>query len=161
MLYYRIGDKRELYRRVVLRGQKSFKKAIAGAISRSKDAPETVNAVLAGIAANAAQHRDVPSIILREIAGSGETMPDDGKKGIKDLMSIIRTIVTMGIEEGSFRKVDPTVLHFLLIGAVFSLSLTGELRSEISPEVPGPVTPEEVARTLSSIILKGIMKRGN
>ncbi len=159
MLYYRIGDKEELYRRVVLRGQKGMHDALLKAIEATNTAPETVAAMLTGVAENAAENRLTPSIILREIAGNGKTLPKEGLQGIRKFMDTIRSMVTMGVEEGSFRSVDPVTLQFLVTGAVFTLSLTAEMRQQLNPENPGPVTPAEIAEALGDIIYSGIVRR--
>jgi len=159
MLYYRIGDKEELYRRVILRGQKGMHDAMLKAIEATHTAPETVAAMLAGVTRNATENRLTPSIMLREIAGNGKTLPDEGLQGMRKFMNTIRSMVTMGVEEGSFRSVDPVTLQFLVTGAVFTLSLTAEMRQRLSPENPGPVTPTEIAEALGDIIYNGIVRR--
>ncbi|MCD6588161.1 MAG: TetR/AcrR family transcriptional regulator, partial [Candidatus Fermentibacteraceae bacterium] len=159
MLYYRIGDKEELYRRVILRGQKGMHDAMLKAIEATRTAPETVAAMLAGVTRNATENRLTPSIMLREIAGNGKTLPDEGLQGMRKFMNTIRSMVTMGVEEGSFRSVDPVTLQFLVTGAVFTLSLTAEMRQRLSPENPGPVTPTEIAEALGDIIYNGIVRR--
>jgi AcrR family transcriptional regulator len=160
MLYYRVGDKEELYRRVVLRGQKSMHDAMMNAISATSTAPETVSAMLAGVAENATQNRLTPSIILREIAGNGKTLPEEGLQGIRKFMDTIRAMVTMGVEEGTFRNVDPVTLQFLVTGAVFTLTLTAEMRQQLNPDSPGPVTSKQIADTLEDIISHGILRKG-
>jgi AcrR family transcriptional regulator len=160
MLYYRVGDKEELYRRVVLRGQKGMHDAMMNAISATSTAPETVSAMLAGVTQNATQNRLTPSIILREIAGNGKTLPEEGLQGIRKFMDTIRAMVTMGVEEGTFRNVDPVTLQFLVTGAVFTLTLTAEMRQQLNPDSPGPVTSKQIADTLEDIISNGILRKG-
>lgn len=161
MLYYRVGDKEELYRRVVLRGQQGFQNAIMKAVESTNTAPDTAASILKGIAENAAANRLVPSIILREIAGNGKTLPEEGRAGIKKFMHTIRSMVTMGIEEGTFRNIDPTALQFMVTGAIFTLSLTSEMRRELNPDNPGPVTPDQITESIRDILLHGILKNGD
>lgn len=160
MLYYRVGDKEELYRRVVLRGQQGFQKAIMKAMTASSTAPETLSRILAGVAENVACDRLIPSIILRELAGRARTLPKEGMDGVKGFMATVRSIVTMGVEEGSFRNIDPVVLQFLVIGGVFTLSLTGEMRKELNPDNPGPLDSREISTAILDILAHGILKEG-
>lgn len=160
MLYYRVGDKEELYRRVVLRGQAGFQSAIMNAVTTSTTATETMANILAGITQNASENRLIPSIILREISGNAKNLPDEGRNGIKKFMDAIRSIVTMGVEEGTFRDIDPAALQFMIIGAIFTLSLTTDLRQKINPRNPGPVSTEQITESIKDILLHGILKEG-
>ncbi len=160
-LYYRVGDKEELYRRVVLRGQAVFHNAVIQAIENSETATETVTNILKEIANNALENILIPSIILREIAGNAKTLPQEGLDGLKKFMDTTRAIVTMGIEDGVFRDVDPTALQFMITGAIFSLSLTSRMRVLVNSDNPGPITPDQIAVSISDILLNGLLKEGN
>lgn len=160
MLYYRVGDKEELYRRVVLRGQTGFQTAILKAINNSTAATETMSNIITGIVANAVVNKLIPSIILREISGNAETLSEEARNGIKTFMNTIKAMVTMGIEEGTFRNVDPVALHFMVTCAIFALSLTTDLRRSINPGNPGPLTAEQIAESIKDILMHGILKEG-
>ncbi len=160
MLYYRVGDKKELYRRVVLNGQKSIQTAIMNALSTSNTAPDAIVAILKGITENVAENRLIPSIILREISGSGKTLPEEALKGISKFMGTIKSVVKMGIEEGTFRDIDSITLQFIITSAIFTMSLTTQLRQNINPENPGPLTAETITDSINDILLNGILKEG-
>ena len=160
MLYYRVGDKEELYRRVILRGQKGFQDAMLEAMGSTSTARDTIAAILKGITENAANNKLIPSIILREMAGNAGTLPEEGREGIKRFMDTVRSMVTMGIEEGTFRNVDPIALQFMVTGAVFTLSLTTDIRQKINPDNPGPILPNQITESIKDILLHGILKEG-
>ncbi|HOP27080.1 MAG TPA: TetR/AcrR family transcriptional regulator [Candidatus Sabulitectum sp.] len=160
MLYYRVGDKEELYRRVVLKGQKTFTDSVDRAISSASGPEEGIAGIVEAIAANAAESRLVPSIILREIAGGGSTLPPEGMAGIGRLMETVRNLVNDGAEKGFFRRVDPAALQFMVMGAVFTLSLTADMRKTISPDAPGPLTADEIASSICGILFQGIFPGG-
>lgn len=160
MLYYRVGDKEELYRRVVIRGQKTFIDSVDSAISGSSGPEEGIACIVRAIAANAGESRLVPSIILREIAGGGSTLPPEGMAGIGRLMGTVRTLVEEGGKKGVLRKLDPAALQFMVMGAVFTLSLTAEMRKAASPDAPGPLTADEIASSIHGILSKGIYAGG-
>lgn len=160
MLYYRVGDKEELYRRVVLRGQASIQSAILKAIESTNTAPDTIASILKGITENATGNRLMPSIILRELAGNAKTLPEHGREGLKKFLNTVRSMVTMGVEEGTFRNIDPTALQFMVTGAIFTLSLTREMRQELNPDNPGPISAEQITESVKDILLHGILKEG-
>lgn len=160
MLYYRIGHKEELYRRVVLRGQAGFQNAILEGLQNSPDAPEAVKSILSNVSEKATENRLVPSIILREIAGNAKTLPAEGAEGMQKFMQTIKSVVTCGIDDGVFRNIDPVALQFMVTGAIFTLSLTREMRTKINPENAGPITAEEITKSITDILLHGILKEG-
>lgn len=160
MLYYRVGDKEELYRRVVLRGQEYFTHSVKSALKEAKGPEDAVAGIIEAIAKNAGENRLVPSIILREIAGGGATLPDEGLDGIGRLMEVVQCLVKEGMEKGVFRKIDPRALQFMVMGAVFTLSLTGDMRRRIAPGSPGPLTPGEIAESVGNILTGGILRGG-
>ncbi|MEA3266487.1 MAG: hypothetical protein U9P42_06030 [Candidatus Fermentibacteria bacterium] len=102
----------------------------------------------------------MPSIILRELAGNAKTLPEQGREGVRKLLSAVRSMVTMGVEEGTFRDIDPTALQFMITGTVFTLSLTGEMRQELNPDNPGPLSAEQITESIIDILLHGILKEG-
>ena len=160
MLYYRVGDKEELYRRVILRGQASIRNAVMNAISTSTKAPDTIEAILRGISDIASENRLIPSVILRELAGNAQTLPETGRGNISKFLDMIRSMVARGVEEGTFRNIDPTALQFMVTGAVFTLSLTTDLRRNINPLNPGPLTADQITETIKDILMHGILKEG-
>jgi TetR/AcrR family transcriptional regulator len=160
MLYYRVGDKRELYRRVVLRAQEKFRGAFREALAASAGAGETLALLLRGVARHAFSDPLVPSIILRELAGRGQTLPSDAREGISEFMTSLRSIVRRGVEEGTLRQVDPIALQFMVMGSLFTLSLSAALRSALNPVDPGPLTHVEASDALLDIITTGVQAKG-
>ena len=161
MLYYRVGDKEELYRRVVLRGQAGFQTAILKAMESTSTAPETMASILKGITENAAENKLMPSIILRELAGNAKTFPEQGREGLKAFLKTIRSMVTMGVEEGAFRDIDSTALELMVTGAIFTHSLTREMRQKLNPNDPGPISTEQITESIKDILLHGILNEGD
>lgn len=160
MLYYRIGDKEELYRRVVLRGQQGFRNSLQNSIESCSAPGETMEAMVRGVVRNALEDRLIPSIILRELAGRGASLPEEGLQGILGFMQTVKSIVARGVEEGSFHPVDPVALQFMVMGSVFTLALTSEIREHVSPGMPGPRTCEEISSAIIEILSRGILREG-
>jgi AcrR family transcriptional regulator len=160
MLYYRIGDKMELYRRVVLRAQEKFRGAFREALAASEGPGETLALLVRRVAHNAFSDPLVPSIILRELAGRAKTLPEDAREGIREFMTSLRSIVRRGVEEGALRKVDPIALQFIVMGSLFTLSLSRDLRSVLDPGEPGPITHGEATDALLDIITTGVQAKG-
>lgn len=160
MLYYRVGDKEELYRRVVLNGQQNFMNVLVSSLENSADAAESLTSIVKGIAETASENKLLPSIMFREIAGNWKTLPEEGVEGIGKFMKTVRSITTLGVEDGTFRNIDPVALQFMVIGSIFSLSLTGEVRGKLAPDNPGPVSPEQISDALLDIISRGILVKG-
>lgn len=158
MLYYRVGGKKELYRRVVLKEQECFTQAVESALENASGPEDAIRKIIDTISGNVWENRLFPSIILREMAGGGVNLPREGLAGIKKLMKIIRDLANRGMETGAFRKIDPGALQFMIMGTIFTLSLTTDMRRKIAPDSPGPVTAEEIASSIENILTKGIIQ---
>ncbi len=161
MLYYRVGDKEELYRRVVIRGQEGFRNAMIRSLAETDDAQDTFGSMIHGVAEHAFNNRVLPSIILREFAGGASTLPAEALDNLREFTEIVRSTMTMGREEGAFRDVDTVTLQFLVIGTILVLSRTVCLRRELLPDSPGPVTAAETANFLKDILFRGICREGS
>ncbi|MFO7625722.1 MAG: TetR/AcrR family transcriptional regulator [Candidatus Fermentibacteraceae bacterium] len=161
MLYYRIGDKEELYRRVVVRGQEGFRSAMMKSLAETENALDTFGSIILGVAEHAFNNRLLPSIILREFAGGASTLPAEALENLREFTEIIRSTMTMGREEGAFRDVDTVTLQFLVIGTILVLSRTVCMRRELLPDSPGPVTAAGIANSLKDILFHGIRGEGS
>jgi len=158
MLYYRVGDKKELYRRVVLRGQAAFRGALEDALEASPDGRGALAEILRKISEKVFSDDLMPSIILRELADRGRTLPAEGLEGIRGFMATVRSVVERGIGDGSFRPVDPVALQFCVIGALFTLALSRDLRRELQPAAPGPLTAGDASAALLDLLADGLFE---
>lgn len=160
MLYYRVGDKGEMYRRVVLRGQEGFRNALMSSLAETDDAVDAFRSMILGVAEHASNNRLLPSIILREFAGGASTLPKEALDNLRDIADMVRSTIAMGKDEGAFREVDPVTLQFLVIGTILFLSLTTSMRKTALSDAPGPLTASEIAHSLQDIIIRGIHAEG-
>ncbi len=165
MLYYHVGDKAELYGRVLERYFEDLSERLARAVESGAPA-ERLAGLQAAFAATALAHPPFPQIMLREIAGGAPHLPREVLAGMARFIGLTRQVVEDGRARGVFRRdADPLVTHILVVGGVF-LAANGlrlfERLEELGVDAPADTLDlAHVARSASDIILNGITLQGD
>ncbi len=166
MLYYHVGDKAELYRRVLDAYFRDLSGRLARAVESDGGPAERLAGLQAAFASTAFAHPPFPQIMLREIAGGAPHLPREVLAGMAGFIAMTRQVVEDGRAHGVFRRdVDPLVTHILVVGGVFlaanGVRLLGRLE-ELGVEGPGTdFNLTDIARSASDIILHGITLQGD
>jgi TetR/AcrR family transcriptional regulator len=116
MIYYHFGSKLDLYLEVT----REMLRAVAGRIGTIADGPgtpeEKLDAWVVALVNEASQRPWFPPIMLRELA-SGMPHLDPGTVALMgEVVSGVRTIITLGQRDKSFRQADPLLTHLTIIG---------------------------------------------
>ena len=118
MLYYHFGSKRQLYLEI-LRQMFTAVGARARDIANGPgDAPTKADAWVAAIVDEAAQRPWFPSMMLRELASGAPRFDPDTFALMNAVFGAVRDIILQGQREGSFRQVDPLLVHLTIMPAV-------------------------------------------
>lgn len=153
MLYYRVGGKSDLYREVFLRAQEELHRGLSAAVSETRGAGESLKAYVTQFMDFAAGHPEMPSIMLREIAGGFETVPDETLAGLRAILGLLGGILEAGRKEGVLVDADPCAVQLMVAAAAVAAargdSLMGRLKVE-ERNVPGE---------LAHILLRGLERR--
>ena len=163
MLYYRIGNKDELYEAV-------FRRALTyarGELSRILAAPGSPEArlrmVCRAIAGLAMETPSLPSIVLREISSGGKHLSDALVAEMAGLFAGIADIYADGERDGTFRRVDPVLAHMVTVSGlmllVSSRGFRDRLRGFAGAPPEGAATTENLADEFAAILLDGVRIR--
>ena len=161
-LYYRVGDKKELYRRVLL---ESFEK-ILDEISKDADSDrppvQRLRLFIRGLGRNIGKNRRFASIMMREVASAGKEMPAEVFGKMLRIIGLLRSILDDGRREGVFREVNTYLTHIQIIGGIMfyvagepirqraiKKGVTGE---DLMPEV----SAEDAAELMADLIIKSL-----
>lgn len=158
MLYYRIGDKKQLYAAVIMRNFDRVDAALAEAETEG-DARQRLEAVIAGLSRVVQEVPDHPRIVLREIASGGATLPPEVVGRFVRAIGVVRSLLREGVESGEFRPLDPLLAHLTLVGSVIFLASSSSIRTRMSELLPDGALPKptaDIAAFLSTLLLDGL-----
>lgn len=163
MLYYHVGDKAALFGEVVKTNIAVVGCAVAEAVGASSEPRERLRAIPRAFARVAVERPFLPQLMLREIAGGGPNIPEEALSQIADIMGVTKAVLEDGRERGAFRRVDPFVIHLLLIGSLMFIANALRMRQRFGRLLPFPSAVgdlEALTDRMVEIALDGITVQG-
>ena len=165
MIYYHIGNKRELYADVL---HHIFSNAIDRfrTCIQQADTPEKkLRQYLRNIIQTIGQNPGAAAILIREQATGGADFPDVIIKDMSKIIMMLVDILNQGQRQGSFRETNPFAVHMLAIGAILLTHTSYPIRRRF------PVEPPEIERQkkqpieitlkdIETLILNAVRKNG-
>jgi TetR/AcrR family transcriptional regulator len=161
MLYYHVGNKRELYS-AVLRAVLEHIRGVLQGVAAIADPAERFRAVARAIATLAERRPDAPAVLFREVATGGKNLDADLMRELGEVFAGIRALYQKGSDLGVFRPTDPLVAHFVSVGALLFLVGSKPLRERLRPPTAAgdlEETPEILAERFADLLLDGLRVR--
>ncbi|PCI41636.1 MAG: hypothetical protein COB46_03025 [Rhodospirillaceae bacterium] len=162
-LYYRIGDKDALYEAVLKRIFTAKVKRLEQMLATVDDVEERIR-VFASILVDGDQPQQFSAIMLREIAGGGDNLPDDVLPLMGRIVGALRQTLEQGVKEGRFRPVNPFLVHMALVGACTFYASNGPIRRRVAALAPDgsalktEMTLPDAAQAIADVLLNGVRK---
>lgn len=117
-IYYQIGDKDTLYAGVIHQVIGSVAQGIAGAVSAADAPDEKLRAYVTFIADAVDKNPELPSIMMREVASGGATLPRIVIEDITSVLKILAGVLDAGKERGIFVETSPFLIHMMIMGTI-------------------------------------------
>jgi AcrR family transcriptional regulator len=148
MIYYHFRNKAHLYREIV--GEMfTAVRTRTGAVAASRLAPaEKLDGFVEAVAAEARLTPNLAPIMMREMAERGRHLGPDVLRVMLGIFANLRAILAEGEAAGAFRRVDPVVMHFSLVGPIVMYMASTPVRNAMGRLPIGRIARGEVA-TLS------------
>lgn len=159
MLYYHVGDKRALYAAVLMRNFDYVQGAVDAALTVQGSARTRLEAVVTALSQVVQDHPDHPRIVLREIASGGVHLSPEVLARMLDVVAVVRDLLEVGMASGEFRRLDPVLTHFTIVGALVFLNATAPVRRravELWPDIDLPDPATDIGGFLNDMLLDGI-----
>jgi AcrR family transcriptional regulator len=118
MIYYHIGDKKALYSRVLHEVFGDTALRMADDVNRCATPVEKIRAYIRSIGQTLEKHPQLPRIMMRELASGGLHLPEIVAQDLASIIGLIRSIIRQGYGQGVFKKLDPLVLHLMVLGGI-------------------------------------------
>jgi AcrR family transcriptional regulator len=117
-IYYQIGDKDTLYANVIHQIISNVVKGLAHTVALEHEPEEKLKAYIAFIAEAVDKNPDLPSIMMREIASGGATLPRVVVEDMASVITILFGILEEGREKEIFIETSPFLIHMMVMGTI-------------------------------------------
>jgi len=128
MIYYHIGDKKALYTQVLHQIFGDVAARMTNNINRARTPLDKIRAYIASIRQTLAKHPYLPPIMMHELASGGHHLPEIVANDLASIIGLISDVVAQGCRESDFNRIDPFVLHLMVIGGVSYFKTSDPLR---------------------------------
>jgi AcrR family transcriptional regulator len=115
-IYYRIGDKRALYARVLHDVFADTAGRIALNIEETQSPQEKLRTYIHNIARTLHNHPHIAPIMMQELASGGKNVPEVVGRDFARILGLLSDILEEGAKKGVFIETIPFILHLMVVG---------------------------------------------
>lgn len=160
-IYYNIGNKKTLYARVLQTIFTDADDRLMEEMQRLDSAEEKMLFYIRTVAARIDENPNIPNLIMYEHASGGKNFSEALGADVVRIIELLTAILDEGNRSGRFRKVDPLLLHIMIIGSFLFYKTSIPIRNSFSvfPEFlksRQDMLSGTVAETIGEYILKMI-----
>ncbi len=141
MIYYHIGDKQALYTRVLHEVFGDTAVRLAETINEASSPDDKIRAYIRSIDQTQKQHPHLLHIMMRELASGGKNLPEVVVNHLSNIIGWISKVIQEGCQCGRFARVDPFVLHMMVIGGISYFKASDPVRRRF-PNLADELTAE-------------------
>jgi TetR/AcrR family transcriptional regulator len=151
MVYYRIGDKKTLYEKVIHDVFGDTVERISENIRDELSPEEKFKIYIANLAKTMAEHPSLPRIMMREVASGWTHFSEVIVKDIGGILLIIRDIIDDGVKKGVFIDINPVVVHLMAIGTMLLFNLSMPVREKLYHLLEGKINAPDNASIINIV----------
>ncbi|MBN2061095.1 MAG: TetR/AcrR family transcriptional regulator [Deltaproteobacteria bacterium] len=163
MIYYRLGDKKELYSQALHDILGDAVERITQAIKNDDSAEDKLKKYIRNLSHAMKINPFLPRIMMREIASGGYNLPEVVIKDILRILDVLTGIIKEGLENDIFIKINPFTLHIMIISALVLLKGSSPVRNMYSSLLSKYINPEMendsfTAKEIENLLLRAVIK---
>jgi AcrR family transcriptional regulator len=128
-IYYRIGDKRELYARALHTVISDLGEKLSKNLKNGKDPVENIKSYIWNVSAHLEKHPYIAPIMLREFSAMGRHIPDVVIKDVVRIITLLSEILTEGRKRQRLRQTNPVLFHFMVVGTIFISKIVQNIKT--------------------------------
>ena len=160
MISYYFGGKEGLYERILISTFDEAAAKIGSLLESARPADEMLRAFVGMFGDLAATRPHFSAMMVREAMSGGRHLTEEVLPHFLDLFVKVRRIYAQGIEEGTFRAVDPVLTHLVVMGSLLFFFASEPMRSRLIANGRLPVaqapTADGFIRNLQDLIVRGL-----
>jgi AcrR family transcriptional regulator len=157
LISYHFGGKRALYAGILESAFASMAERLHAIERDAADAREALRGFLAAFEQATREQPGFPTLFVREVVSTG--IEPSVVPHLLEIIGVSRRLAERGAREGLFRRIDPLLLHFGLVGSVAFFFATEPARNKAVAEGRIPFTmpePKAFLRYLEQLTVQGL-----
>jgi AcrR family transcriptional regulator len=131
MIYYHFAGKMGLYREVLRDGFRRLTGEARAAIAGAPSAIGKLDAYISSLLRTAGADPHIVPILLREVAGGGRNVDAETLRLMTGLFLVVKEILDEGRTAGEFRRADPMLTHFIIMGSAMLYVANEPIRVQV------------------------------
>jgi len=157
LISYHFGGKRGLYVAILESGFAAMAERLQAVGPEARDARDELHGLLEAFRRMAHDHPGFPTLFLREVLASGiepRVVPH-----VARIVAVTRRLAERGVRERRFRRVDPLLLHFGLVGGLAFFFATEPARRRAASQGRLPFAQPDAkafVRFVEELTLRGL-----
>jgi AcrR family transcriptional regulator len=162
-LYYQIGDKDTLYANVIHQVIGNIAQNIAQAVANANGPEEKIHAYINTIVEAVDKNPEIPSIMMREVASGGATMPRVVLEDIASILTIVAEVLEEGRKKRVFIETVPFLIHMMVMGTILFYK-KGSFIKDRQPWIPAALKTHDkklkasLGKEVAALVLKAIKR---
>lgn len=117
-IYYHHKDKATLYENVLTTLLNPIVDTVIKAVEAESDPVKKLHVHIKTFANSSARNPDFASILMREMASGGVSMPSRAREQMLRILFQLNLTLQLGEEQGIFKPSNPLIVHFMIIGTI-------------------------------------------
>ncbi|BBN58471.1 TetR/AcrR family transcriptional regulator [Hydrogenovibrio marinus] len=151
-IYYHFQNKENLYAVCLEDLFATVAEAVIQQVDCADSAEKKLWSFVQTFALQTQTHRQMPAVLMREIASGGIHMPVAARQQMQRLLQTLKTILIAGEQQEVFARVDPLTTHFMIIGSLCFFITSKPMRDAIQSDKPLDPTLEEATDEIYRLI---------
>jgi len=164
MIYYRVGDKEELYGQVLHEAFADMASRMTRNAERRGTPEEKLRAYIRNIVRTVDRRPHLPRIMMREVASGAKNFPEMAVGDLAAIVGSLAKILADGEKAGVFAKTNPFIVHMMILGTASFYRNMQFLRERL-PHFPKSLKELDktaqggMAEEIERLVLKAVLSR--
>lgn len=162
-IYYNIGNKETLYAHVLQTIFDDSVEQLTDELLQLDTPEEKILFYIRAVAQRIDENPNIPNLIMWEHASGGKTFSEELGTEVVRVIEVLTTVLNEGEKTGRFERIDPFLLHIMIVGSFMFYKTSAPIRNNFSVFPESLKRKQEyltgkVAETIGAYILKMIKK---
>lgn len=159
MISYHFGGKRALYNEILSETFAEAHRRFKAIDDSDAGADERLREFIRVFADMAELRPALPMMVMREVLSGGLHIDDQLLPQFLALFRLVQSIIDQGIEEGTFKPVNPYLTHISLLGSLVFYFAFLPIRKSLGEDKLPPGVPEvkEYIAHLQDVVVRGLL----